>query len=561
MFRSPTSKDKKYRPLFDEAGNKIPNVEPTNLNKTFTEPKETDQKEKTSENKKEESTSSTKKDPSFPTKTTSQQTKSSTHNPNASQKTKEQPSFTTKTTTQPTQPSAPNANIPPSTKESPPSSTKNTFEHKQPFTDNPNVTQRKNKNNQQAKPTEPSFPHSENRYNIRVAYEIIQNTNTVESNDFTFELANPQSENLQPIIERNIRQSLCRQPNPNFFGLINMAIPIKDITDLIKEYKGDEKELNSFIKNIDKLWTHIRTYEEADKSRFMLVLQLKLIEKAADATKDTNFDNWPEVKKALKDNINPQKNIEKAELKLTTVKQLPNEEVETYAKRVEDLMENLNKSFDIEGNNDIIKKENDRKARKSFENGLSNPILKNKAISRGNKTLKDAVDYIIEQELRHTEQNPGPSNEKFCTFCKIKYHDISECRKRAQFRRPNPFPLTPPFTPAFTPPRTSNPRNSEVICYRCNMAGHYASDCRSNSRPNTPTDNNYGRRSNSPNTGYNRQTNNQPNTPPNNYNRQPNNNTNNQNNSNARNIRFYDTLNIPIEEAITLVETEDTQKN
>lgn len=70
------------------------------------------------------------------------------------------------------------------------------------------------------------------------------------------------------------------------------------------------------------------------------------------------------------DNINPQKNIEKAELKLATIKQASKEDVEKYAKRVEDLLDNLNKSFNFEpGNNDIIRRENDRKARKAFENG------------------------------------------------------------------------------------------------------------------------------------------------------------------------------------------------
>lgn len=102
----------------------------------------------------------------------------------------------------------------------------------------------------------------------------------------------------------------------------------------------------------------------------------------------------------MKEKINPQKNIEKAELKLTAIKQNTNEDVENYARRVEELLENLNKSFNTEENNEIIVKENDRKARKAFENGLLNNNLKSRAIARGNKTLREAVDYVIEQELR-----------------------------------------------------------------------------------------------------------------------------------------------------------------
>lgn len=78
---------------------------------------------------------------------------------------------------------------------------------------------------------------------------------------------------------------------------------------------------------------------------------------------------------------------------------MQNEDVETYAKRIEDALETLNRSFAQEHQNEIIKKENDWKARKTFEIGLLEANLRNKAIARGSNTLKEAVDYIIEQEL------------------------------------------------------------------------------------------------------------------------------------------------------------------
>lgn len=82
-----------------------------------------------------------------------------------------------------------------------------------------------------------------------------------------------------------------------------MVIPIKDITDLIKGYKGEENDLNSFIKNIDKLWGHIADYEQADKDRFMLVIQLKLTDKAAYATKKEDFNEWTAVRKETPRNL------------------------------------------------------------------------------------------------------------------------------------------------------------------------------------------------------------------------------------------------------------------
>lgn len=222
-------------------------------------------------------------------------------------------------------------------------------------------------------------------YDIKVKYEIVQDLEIIKSNGFELTSNTLQIETVRNLIEYNVRKSII--PPKHLSDLSdwsissNMAMPIKDVTDLITEYKGDEKHLNSFIKNIDALWTSIVAYDAAEKKRFLLVLQVKLTEKAAQAVKDIEFKDWTDVKKALKDYIKPQRNTEKAELKLTTVKQLPKEELEPYAKRVEELMEDLNKCFELEDGYEIMKKENARKARRSFENGLLSPGLRNKAIA------------------------------------------------------------------------------------------------------------------------------------------------------------------------------------
>lgn len=415
-------------------------------------------------------------------------------------------------------------------------------------------------NNSHSKQTESSIsPESSlkkgNFITFNIDYNIFEDNISVFKDSCTFSISNENKKISQHNVKDNIQKSFTEAKETelqNYHSLsnwslsLNMAIPIKDITDLIKEYKGEEKGLNSFIKNIDKLWTHIENYDQGDKTRFLLVLQLKLTEKAADATKDVTFDNWTDVKKALKEKINPQKNVEKAELKLAAVKQQPNEEVEQFAKRVEDLMENLNKSFDLEGNNELIKKQNDRRAKKAFEDGLSNTELKNKAISRGTKSLRDSIDYVTEQELRQSEMK-SITPEKFCKYCKATNHDINECHKLLRNKNlnsnsnlnSNPIQNSNPNTNQYSRlnhlPSTS--RNNDVICFKCNKRGHYAPDCwAGGSSGGSSKPSNIPQNNNQPNHGANRGTN------------------------ETRHVRLYD-IDIPIEDALTYAEPKEQTKN
>lgn len=204
---------------------------------------------------------------------------------------------------------------------------------------------------------------------------------------------------------------------------------MRDIVKLVPEYDGKEKFLDTFIKKIDRLWEYIADNEDADKNQLLLVLQVKLVGKAAEAVQDNEFQNWQSVKEALIAKITPNRNTEKSELKLCATKQKPGESIEDYAQRIEDALSALNRSFPQEEQNEAIKKANDRKAKTSFENGLYSTFLKNQVIGQNCTTFRNSVDYVIEQDSRRAELKPK-SNNLFCTFCKMSNHNIENCRKR-----------------------------------------------------------------------------------------------------------------------------------
>lgn len=111
---------------------------------------------------------------------------------------------------------------------------------------------------------------------------------------------------------------------------VDMAIPIDTIVKLIPEYDEADK-LESYLCKVDGSWKLVEENKDPDKISYLLNVQMKFQEKAADATKDIDIINCVNVRNALKERINPQKNIEKSELKLVTVERNDSENVEQIA--------------------------------------------------------------------------------------------------------------------------------------------------------------------------------------------------------------------------------------
>lgn len=285
--------------------------------------------------------------------------------------------------------------------------------------------------------------------------------NTIEENINNLEQNNTPSE--QDAIDWQVQPDMAQ------------AMPIREITKLIPEYNGEEKGLDIFVKKVNKLWLHIAGYEDGDKSQFLLVLQLKLTDKAAEAVQNNEFLDWENVREELVELITPHRNTEKSELKLSSIRQKNNEDIESYAKRIQEALDTLNRSFPENEQNEIIKRENNRKARKSFENGLYDANLRSKAIAKGSVDLKEAIDYIIEQELRFSELKPV---NLFCTYCKRNNHTVDQCRQKNSNQKSQ------------SRPNQNQANKKEITCFKCLKKGHYANNCRGQKAiPNTAGEN------------------------------------------------------------------------
>lgn len=293
-----------------------------------------------------------------------------------------------------------------------------------------------------------------------------------------------------------------------------MAFTAAEISDLIKSYDGEERALNIYIKNMDTLWNLLGNVA-ADKNRFLIVAQMKLEKKAAEAISSIdNIDSWQKIKDALIAHIKPQHSIEKLELKLCTIKQYSNEKLEKYAERVQSLLNDLNDQYDL-AQNAVIKTENDRKARRAFVNGIYDSKLRDRAMAINSKSLKESIEYTIEQELRIEDANKFTKN-LYCNHCKKTNHNERDCRfkKYGGDRNGNKFNQNSSTrkyqNKQYSPPQHNRNDNSDwkqrVVCHKCNKKGHYANECRTDT---SSRNNNYQHRNESSRDGENR--NNKPN--------------------------------------------------
>lgn len=74
----------------------------------------------------------------------------------------------------------------------------------------------------------------------------------------------------------------------------------------------------------------------------------------------------------------------------------------------------------------FCKNENDKKAKRAFENGIRSTEIQDRLITANLSTFSEAAEYARTQEIRMDEI---PKNEIFCIYCKIPGHKTENCRK------------------------------------------------------------------------------------------------------------------------------------
>lgn len=263
---------------------------------------------------------------------------------------------------------------------------------------------------------------------------------------------------------------------------------IETIKAMIPKCDDELKNLAAFIGMCDRLHRKIRA---EDRPMFCLMVLSRASEGSMyDLVKDLPDEaTWEDVKAALSPETTPPMGRTAAQAQISNLKQKNNESIQEYAKRSRAYLRQLNEAVCAEATTEETKKfvkvENERIAKRAFEDGIFSSDLRIYTRTMNKKNLAEVIEEALDNEARmvpvrpittcthckkngHSAENcfAKKNEQKTCNFCKQKGHTEEHCRRKN----------VPKETPKPTDSTAGN-KNAHITCNYCKEKGHYANEC------------------------------------------------------------------------------------
>lgn len=265
---------------------------------------------------------------------------------------------------------------------------------------------------------------------------------------------------------------------------------------MLVKYDGDKSKLHEFIDNCSMAMSLV---QNTHKSILFKIILSKITDRARILIKNRNFETWASLKEYLLEGYSDRRTQGQWQLELHSCKQNPNEDVISFANKVENCYVKLLGSLDHtvsdekrEGYAELLQGQ----ALSVFLMGLNRDIsliVK----SRNPETLEDAIQLALNEEreiksLREISkyQNVNSNFTRHCTFCNKNGHTSFNCRNKPQTRTYSQNRFTQNQNDNqrqntnynFNHVRhveTNNPNNQgKKICNYCKNIGHLIHECR-----------------------------------------------------------------------------------
>lgn len=287
------------------------------------------------------------------------------------------------------------------------------------------------------------------------ALEILEDQleRTAEADALALETEDSTEEITQRITEVSLE---TRQPVV-VLQRINMALNLKQITELMPGYDGNPNQLDQYVQTVQTLYDNSAA---ADRPLFLVIVKSKLKDRAFQVINEGTHATWTEIKEALITEIKPKIDLQTANQNLFGTKQRANELTKDYAERIKTMKRQLD---------DVTNREiqaalrpqtltlNAQLAKQAFEANLLNTALKTIVISANKATLRESIDFALTQEQKFFNQQNQPT-------------DTNQVPKTEIRKRGDPIPLPQPRSYQQTQSRPQ-------YCYDCGKPGHYSPEC------------------------------------------------------------------------------------
>ncbi|KAL3271840.1 hypothetical protein HHI36_022310 [Cryptolaemus montrouzieri] len=267
-------------------------------------------------------------------------------------------------------------------------------------------------------------------------------------------------------------------PNPSVDGNESDAsenieiLPLSVLFKFIKPFTGDRNELHTFITN------HKSTKSNQKPSLFLFVVS-QLSTNVINEIDIQDIDSWYSLKTRLKLYYSQTKHVAQAHEELENLKQMSNENISNYFKRVE---KTKNECIQAELLNSEANEFAGQKIaiqRTALRRFISHcrPEISQMLRARDIKTLNEAYDLALQEEKILNYVKPHKSTNLYCSICKMTNHPTQNCKKK---KYTNSNQNTNPSTSK----KTNDSQKSKYFCSFCKIPGHSIEYCRKkNSNP------------------------------------------------------------------------------
>lgn len=280
----------------------------------------------------------------------------------------------------------------------------------------------------------------------------------------------------------------CFQGFENYSFEMAQALNIGLALKIVPEFNGEcSRDLDRFVSCCEMVLSDLKDGEEI---KFIKLLHSKLTGKAHDVLLYNKFEIFDELKTELVSQFGETKSVESLNFELISLRQDRNEDVRSYANRVEKLLSLIDSaSIKREGLEaaKAIRNLNAGTALRSFEEGLREPIRLVIKASRY-KTLKEAINGALEEEIivsqrrslnpSNSNNNNNPQSQIKCNYCNKTGHTTNNCFKRQQSNQNSNSSNLNFNRFKSEPTRSNNDTRNNKYCNYCKTVGHLIDDCR-----------------------------------------------------------------------------------